>query len=191
MSTQRILIVYGSRYGQTAKIARRIAELLASDGLAPTILKGDELPARLDLAGFQGVIVGASLISGGHQSYIARFIKRNRDRLNRLPSAFFSVSGSAGSKEVKERETAQRIMNEFLASCDWRPWSRKTFGGAMAFTKYNPILRWMMRRISRNAGGPTDTSRDYELTDWSSVEHFALAFASHMHDVPTLVTADH
>jgi menaquinone-dependent protoporphyrinogen oxidase len=134
-------------------------------------------------------MVGASLIAGGHQPYIARFIKRHRHTLNRLPSAFFSVSGSAGSKEITERETAQRIMNEFLAKCDWRPWSRKTFGGAIAFTKYNPILRWMIRRISRKEGGPTDTTRDFELTDWSAVEQFALAFAAHMHEAPALVTA--
>jgi menaquinone-dependent protoporphyrinogen oxidase len=47
----------------------------------------------------------------------------------------------------------------------------------MAFTKYPWWLRWIMKRISRSQGGPTDTSRDHELTDWIAVEQFAADFA--------------
>jgi menaquinone-dependent protoporphyrinogen oxidase len=46
----------------------------------------------------------------------------------------------------------------------------------MAFTKYNPLMRWVLKQISKRAGGPTDTSRDHELTDWQQVEQFAEAF---------------
>lgn len=35
-----------------------------------------------------------------------------------------------------------------------------------------------MKRIARKEGGDTDTSRDWEYTDWDSVEAFAAAFAS-------------
>jgi menaquinone-dependent protoporphyrinogen oxidase len=34
-----------------------------------------------------------------------------------------------------------------------------------------------MRRISRKEGGDTDTSRDYEYTDWAAVDRFAAEFA--------------
>jgi menaquinone-dependent protoporphyrinogen oxidase len=30
-----------------------------------------------------------------------------------------------------------------------------------------------MRRISAKEGGDTDTSRDYEYTDWAAVDRFA------------------
>jgi menaquinone-dependent protoporphyrinogen oxidase len=43
----------------------------------------------------------------------------------------------------------------------------------MAFTQYGPVLRWVMKRISRGRGGPTDTSRDHEMTDWAAVDQFA------------------
>jgi menaquinone-dependent protoporphyrinogen IX oxidase len=29
-----------------------------------------------------------------------------------------------------------------------------------------------MKRIARKAGAPTDTSRDYELTDWPRLDRF-------------------
>jgi menaquinone-dependent protoporphyrinogen IX oxidase len=35
----------------------------------------------------------------------------------------------------------------------------------------------MMKRISRDMGNPdTDTSRDYEYTDWNDVRHFDEGF---------------
>jgi menaquinone-dependent protoporphyrinogen oxidase len=48
----------------------------------------------------------------------------------------------------------------------------------MAYTKYSPFLRWMMRRIAAGQGGPTDTTRDHEMTDWAQVRRFAEAFAA-------------
>jgi menaquinone-dependent protoporphyrinogen oxidase len=35
-----------------------------------------------------------------------------------------------------------------------------------------------MRYIAWREGGPTDTSRDYEFTDWNAVRQFALEVAS-------------
>ena len=56
-----------------------------------------------------------------------------------------------------------------------------TFGGALRYTKYNVLIRIMMRVIVGFAGGDTDTSRDYEYTDWRAVEGFAAEFAAQFH----------
>jgi menaquinone-dependent protoporphyrinogen IX oxidase len=34
-----------------------------------------------------------------------------------------------------------------------------------------------MKRISAHSGGPTDTSGEYEFTDWDAVDHFATELA--------------
>ena len=39
------------------------------------------------------------------------------------------------------------------------------------------MTRWIMRRIVAKAHGDTDTSRDYEYTDWNDVRLFARDFA--------------
>jgi hypothetical protein len=36
----------------------------------------------------------------------------------------------------------------------------------------------MMKRISRRTGRPTDTSRDYDFTDWNGVNEFARQLVS-------------
>jgi len=43
----------------------------------------------------------------------------------------------------------------------------------MAYTKYTFFLRWVTRLVSSRRGGPTDTSRDHEFTNWADVERFA------------------
>jgi len=51
------------------------------------------------------------------------------------------------------------------------------FAGALPYTRYHFFLRWVMKRIATMAGRDTDTSRDYEYTDWDEVARFAEEFA--------------
>jgi menaquinone-dependent protoporphyrinogen oxidase len=179
MTPRQILIVYGTRYGQTAKIAERIADVLMANGDAATIVHAHKksLPGNHTFAEFDGVIVGASVIRGRHQGAVARFVRTNLARLTTLPSAFFSVSGAAAGSKPGDAARAQGFVDEFLAQTRWRPSMTERFGGAMAYTKYGRILRWVTKRTSEREGGPTDTSRDHEFTDWEQVERFARAFA--------------
>ena len=173
MST-RVLIVYGSNYGQTAKVAARIAEILEQDGIAVTLRKGDAASQRID-ANYDGIMVGASMVVGKYQKYIRSFVLRNRGALQGVPSAFFAVSGSAGGTPA-ERKAAQDTINEFLRQTGWTPSCVASIAGAIAYTKYNPFVRWMMKRMMASAGRPSDTSRDYEFTDWQQVADFTAAF---------------
>jgi menaquinone-dependent protoporphyrinogen oxidase len=54
----------------------------------------------------------------------------------------------------------------------------KIAAGALLYTHYNFFIRWMMKRIVATAGGDTDTSRDYEYTDWNDVRAFARDFGA-------------
>ena len=173
MTPRRILVVYGTRYGQTAKIARYVTDLLTASGHIVTIATGDALPAGFTPADYDAIVAGASVIAGRHQRYMDRWARTWRDYLNAMPSAFFSVSGAAASADEAGRAEARRLADGFLRETGWTPRLVETIGGAMAFTKYPWFVRWMMRRISRRAGGPVDTSRDHEMTDWRQVERFA------------------
>ena len=177
MSPQRILIVYGSTHGQTAKIGRHIGNLLRTLGRTVTLVDADALPHALAPRDFDGVIIGSSITYRRHQPAVLRFVRAHRDVLSAKPSAFFSVSASAAGRTEEERDGARRCVNRFLRQTGWRPGVTATIGGAMVYTKYNPFLRWITRYISAKSGGPTDTSRDHELTDWAGVRRFVEDFA--------------
>jgi len=53
-----------------------------------------------------------------------------------------------------------------------------SFAGALLYRRYNPVIRLLMRFIVGAAGGETDTSRDYEYTDWKAVERLAADLAA-------------
>lgn len=185
MSQPRVLIVYGTNYGQTARIAARIRRHLHRLGVVATVWKGDSLPAEFDPSHYDGIIVGASMIRHGYQKYVRDFVKRYLSTLNALPSAFFAVSGSAGSSNAGEREVAHRSMIEFCRTSGWHPGLTASMAGAIAYTKYSWLLRIVMKRISAKEGASTDTTRDHEYTNWNQVEQFAREFADQLETART------
>ena len=176
MNHTRILIVYGTRFGHTEKVAHRVAEVLRDSGAQVTLQLADLMGPNLDAHAFDAVLVGASVIVGRHQHSVVQFVKRHADVLNDVPSAFFSVSGTAADPRPAERAALQAIVDQFLAHTGWHPARVELVAGAIAYRKYNPVLRLFMKWLMRRGVGPTDTSRDHELTDWAQVDRFAREF---------------
>lgn len=170
-----ILIVYGTLEGQTARIAVRLAKFLQARGhRVHTRSYKDQAPGRSP-ADFDAVIIGASVHYGEHPGAVGDFIKTHLAALQARPAAFFSVSLSAAGSEA-ERRAARELAEGFVGAAGWRPVLLGVFAGAIAYTRFNLFKRLMMRKILQKAGGPTDTSRDHELTDWRAVERFAAEF---------------
>lgn len=178
MSQHYILIVYGTRYGQTAKIAGRMSQVLAEEGHLAPIICAAAPPTGLLLSSYDAVLIGASVIRGNHQRCVEQFVEQHRDVLNRMPSAFFSVSASAAGSSDTDKRNAQRVLEAFLTKTGWHPRATATIAGAIMYTKYGFFTRKVLKMIAGRAGGPTDTSRDHELTDWGQVSRFARACAA-------------
>lgn len=172
-----ILLVYGTAYGQTARIAERIALGLTEAGHTVTVQRGDQLTPALSLGGYDAFVVAASVLFGRHQRYIRAFVRTHVTRLNAAPSAFVSVCGAAAEATPEGAGGGQAYVDRFLRDTGWLPWATRSFAGALAYTRYGPFIRWMMRAISRRTGRPTDVSRDYELTDWEAVDTFGRQLA--------------
>ena len=177
MQTRRVLIIYATSYGQSRKIAQRVADILTSAGWQVRVVNAKE-PAAAGVRpeDYDGVVVGGSLIARGLQPAIVRFVRVHREALERLPSAVFQVSASAGSAKAEGRAAARQILDRFLEQSQWHPDLVVSVAGAINYTKYNVFLRWFMKRASRLEGGSTDASRDHEYTDWEQVEGFARQF---------------
>jgi menaquinone-dependent protoporphyrinogen oxidase len=53
--------------------------------------------------------------------------------------------------------------------------------GRLAYREYNVLVRFLIKRIAKKEGGPTDTSRDHELTDWDAVDRLGREMADAIH----------
>ena len=174
----KALIVYATRQGQTAKIAGRMAEYLRAHGHEAEVRNAEDPKGDMNPAPFDVVFVAAPIHAGGYPRAVARFVREHRLTLERVPSAFLSVGLAVASRTSDGRAQTMPIVERFLARTGgWQPQRVELVAGALPYSKYNFLLRFVMRRIAKAEGGDTDTSRDYEYTDWNALERFVVTFA--------------
>lgn len=172
-----ILILYATLEGQTEKVAERMAQVLRNKGYQVTNQSAEHLPDDFDLDSFEAAILGGSIHMGHHPKFLKQFVSQHLDWLNNNTSALFTVCMAINSQMAKSRREAQTYEAQFLKETHWQPALSTIFAGAVKYTQYNIITRFIMKMISKREGGSTDTSHDHEYTDWDAVARFAEQFA--------------
>jgi menaquinone-dependent protoporphyrinogen oxidase len=166
----KILIVYSTTDGQTAKICRRLQQVIEEQSHQVTIVPVEDA-GRIELASFDRIIVGASIRYGKHSPLIARFIDKNRPILDAKPNAFFSVNVVA--RKAEKSDPAQNpYLQRFLRRISWKPKELAVFAGKIDYPSYTPLDRFMIRLIMWMTKGPTDPQAVIEFTDWNKVDEF-------------------
>ncbi len=175
----RILVLYATIDGQTRRIAERMSAVLEKAGHVVAVRPADDASAWQELDRHDAVILGASIRYGHFSRELERVVRRRVAALGSRPNAFFSVCLTAGGPGARP-EAARRYVDEFRKRTGWDPAETAIFPGALLYTKYSAFNRFMIRLIMTITGGDTDTSRDYEYTDWEAVQRFASTFGSRL-----------
>jgi menaquinone-dependent protoporphyrinogen oxidase len=176
-----ICILYATREGQTRRIAEHVAAELRWHGFAVTVTNVRDHAARSSLNTCTAAILAASVHAGRHEPEMLQFVKEHRGELECLPTAFLSVTlseaGAERSNATPEEHAqfvadVQKVLDRFFAETGWHPERVKPVAGALLYTHYNFLIRFVMKRIAKHTGGSTDTSRDHEYTDWVVLDRF-------------------
>jgi menaquinone-dependent protoporphyrinogen oxidase len=187
-----IAVLYATREGHTHRIATRLIEALGSAGYAAESANVAKLGDAPDFGRFAAVLLAASVHAGRHEREMVELVKRHRAALERLPTAFISVSLSEAGAEDQSKPPEHRaraaadvseMIDRFVQETGWHPGRIKPVAGALPYTHYNPFVRLVMVLIARRQGGDTDTSRDYEYTDWDELVAFAQSFAADVEEI--------
>lgn len=173
----RILVLFGTTDGHTAKIAKSVRDALETEGCSVDLVNAAEGTAGITPEPYDGVIVAASVRAGKYQRPVLRWVRAHAPSLNTRPSAFLSVCLGILEHNVRARTELDAILHRFLHRTGWHPAVRKFVAGATPFTRYNLLTRWVMRRIVTKAIGYADTTRDTEYTDWDDLRSFSREFA--------------
>lgn len=182
----RIAILYATREGHTAKISHRIAAAFRTHGHEAEVFEVRSIPPDFNLSRFDAAVLGASVHAGTHEHEMIEFVRARKPWLVRMPTAFLSVSLSEGTVEdelastearAKARADVQRVLDRFFEAVEFRPTYPLPVAGALLYSHYGLVTRLLMRWISKRSGGPTDTSHDYEFTNWDALERFAGEFS--------------
>jgi menaquinone-dependent protoporphyrinogen oxidase len=164
-----VLVLYMSRGGHTARIARRICDGIASAGgrgEMMSLLEADK--EGVDWPRYDVVALGAPVLYGTYDRSVFDFISRHRSRLEPKPSSFFNVSVVARTPE-KATIAGNRYMQKFLQLSPWRPRDLKVIAGKVDYPSWPWHEQVMIQLIMKITHGPTDRTAVIDYTDWNDV----------------------
>lgn len=168
-----ILVGYTSIEGQTRKIASAIAGQIEERGHRAVLFDVAQM-AEYALERPEAAILCAPVHGARYPAPFFDFVRRERDWLNGVPSAFVSVSLMIASDFAEEREEARHFADSLVSETGWTPGEVVHVAGALRYAEYDFFKRWMVRRIA--AKTPTEANEtakgDREFTDWAMLVTF-------------------
>jgi menaquinone-dependent protoporphyrinogen oxidase len=185
----RILFVFGTTDGHTAKVVATAADALRADGESVDVVEAPPEGPGPRPEEYHAVLVAASVHAGGYQRAVFRWVRTHADALNPMPTGFLTVCLAVLEDNPRSQKDLAGIVQRFVVKTGWRPSLRKYVAGALLYTKYGWVKRFIMKRIATKTGGDTDTSRDYVYTDWGDLSATVRAFATGLHAAPPKTSA--
>ena len=175
---KKILVLYATREGQTEKIAKVITHQLEKSGADAVLVNVSDIERSVQLSNFDLLVFGASVHEGVIERSMQDFINSHAGLIGQKERSFFLVSLSAAEKDHEVRDTWLSDVEKKITARLQVPFDQmEMIAGALKYTQYNWLTRFFMKRIVGNVGGDTDTSKDFEYTDWKQVETYASKLA--------------
>ena len=168
-----VLVLYMSRGGHTARIARRICEgAVEAGGRAEMMDLNEAVHEGVEWGRYDVVALGAPVLYGTYDKTVFEFIGRHRAELESKPNSFFNVSVVARTPE-KATVEGNRYMQKFLQLSPWRPRHLKVIAGKVDYPSWPWHERVMIQMIMKYTHGPTDPRTVIDYTDWNDVRAYA------------------
>jgi menaquinone-dependent protoporphyrinogen oxidase len=171
-----ILVLYATVEGHSRKIAEHVSADLEARG--HIVVLGDLREPGFAVPGrFDGIVLCAPIHIGRYPDPLIRFATDWKEALDAVPNALISVSLAIASDSEEERAEAKAYPLGLEKKTGYRPQFVHHAAGALKYLEYDFFKRMMLRHIAAKEGGPVDTSRDHELTDWKALDRFVGEFS--------------
>jgi menaquinone-dependent protoporphyrinogen oxidase len=172
----KLLVVYATVEGHTRKVAETTGDWLSRAGHSVVVRDAAGADPLPPVESFDGAILCGSVHQGKHPAALGAFALEHLEALSRVPTALLSVSLSAAHHDAHSQAEARRYIEAFRAETGWRPTASLPVAGALRYTRYDFFKRLMMRILAESRGDDVDTTRDWEYTDWGSLNLFVDRF---------------
>jgi menaquinone-dependent protoporphyrinogen oxidase len=168
---RKIGIIYSSVDGQTLKICTELNALFKEKQIQTELFPIDTFHG--DLSEFHTLVIGASIRYGKHNKNVSEFVLKNKEYLNEIRTAFFSVNLVARNEDKNSPDTNPYLI-KFLKKTEWKPDFVGVFAGKLDYKSYSFLDRLLIKLIMKLTDGPTNSKKPIESTDWKRVEAFGL-----------------
>ncbi|MBN2393190.1 MAG: flavodoxin domain-containing protein [Anaerolineae bacterium] len=168
--SDKVLVVYATRYGSTQEVAERVAATLRENGLQVDVQAARQVRT---LEGYRAVVLGAPLYIGRWLKDAHRFLARNQEGLAQRPVAIFAL-GPTRLQEMKAPDVRTQLDQE-LNKYPWlKPVAAELFGG-----KYDPAtLRFPDNLLAVIPASPLHDAPASDARDWEEIRAWATNLAA-------------
>jgi menaquinone-dependent protoporphyrinogen oxidase len=159
--SKKVLIAYASKCGSTADIAAKIGEIMSGSNL-----QVDVKPVRdiTDISGYSAVVVGSAVRFGQWLPEGVSFLKSNRDALQSIPTALFTVHMQNTGDSAEAR--ANRDLYVKAAKEQITPKVEKYFTGMIEMARLSFLERMVYKAVK---------AKDGDDRDWNDIQSWAAA----------------
>jgi len=162
----RVLIAYGSMHGSTAGVAEAVSRALCDEGMKAEVQRVETVNRVSD---YDAVIVGSAVRSGQWLPDAVDFVQSFRDVLAERPVAYFLTCLSLYQDTPETRRRAAGYMTPVLEAVPKVvPRDLGLFAGVLDYTRYNVVMRMVMKRKMEKLGVPEGDHRD-----WNRIQAWA------------------
>lgn len=159
---KRVLIVYASRAGSTAEVAKTIERTLKESGVAADALTTADVRNPGE---YNAVIVGSAIRMGKWLPEAVDFVKKHHDRLAKVPTAYFVVCNTMKVDTPENRKKTLTYLDPVRTGFgDIQPVDIGLFGGVIDFKKLSFVDRSMLKMKGVAEG---------DFRDWTAIKKWA------------------
>ena len=168
--TLNVLLIYGTRWGGTEKVAQTIAKTLKEEGNSVNVLDAKKSPENI--ASYDLVIVGSGLRADKWTKESVEFIEKNAAALKTKKTALFVSCSMADRKDAKRETAKTKYLDQTAEQYGLKPIALGYFGGLMDFSYSHGLfvdflVRFNRRKLRKNG---LDTAAVYDTRDWAAIE---------------------
>ncbi len=168
-----VLVVYDSRYGHTARIARCIWETIVNEGHQADMMNVLEADREgVDWNKYDTVIAGAPVLYGKFRRDFLGFVNKWKSVLDAKANSFFCVSVVARTP-AKATPEGNVYCRKFLENNPWHPKDVKCFAGKVDYPNWGWLDTKLIQMIMKMTKGPTEPTAVIDYTNWDEVAEYA------------------
>jgi menaquinone-dependent protoporphyrinogen oxidase len=173
-----VLVIYGSRWGGTAEVAKKIGQTLTQAGCTVEVINAKKTPKKLEL--YDLFIIGSGMRADKWTKETLVFIKKNTTLLQNKKTALFVSCQMADREEPEIRDKARKqYLQDTAERYALKPIAYGFFGGFIDFSQSHGLIVDVMVRVNRKSlrKNGLDTSKIHDTRDWNTIEAWAREIA--------------
>jgi len=172
----KILIVYGTIEGQTAKVAKFVAQCAQDLGHQAELLDTSAKTTPASFDGVDKIIAAGSVHERRHPKPFEVFLSAHKEDMNAQPALFLSVSLNAAFEEG--RAEAEEYVIEMNMRTGFSPQSHMLVAGAVRSGAYDYYASQVVRHVLLADMDYDANVTEREFTDWDALKSGITDFLS-------------